>query len=174
MRTAFILFSFCFRLSLPCSIRFQFRQWSNENSTAQCLNTSCTAISIVANIGIVEVGDIISYQLRPKRTFSLWSTIGRHVFFPSTSCYFPDRCDTLRCLNDLLSRSHVALLTTLPKSWSLCSHRRPLSNSSRYSILFCSICGSETLPLAAKSCCACVLTKSFRALSTRARSNGRS
>src|SRR6266436_1065137 len=88
--------------------------------------------------------------------------------------YFPNRCDTHRCLNDLLSLSHVARLTTLPKSWSLCFRRGPLSNSSRYSKLFCSICGSETQPTAARSCCACVLTKSFRALSTRARSRGRS
>jgi hypothetical protein len=34
------------------------------------------------------------------------------------SRYFPDGCDTLRCLNDLLSLSPVARLTTLPKSWS--------------------------------------------------------
>src|SRR6478672_700823 len=93
---------------------------------------------------------------------------------PCLRRYFPDQCDTLKCLNDLLSLSHVARLTTLPKSWSLCFRRRPLSNSSRYSKLFCSICGSETQPMAAKSCCACVLTKNFRALSGRARSNGQS
>src|SRR5882757_7530179 len=96
---------------------------------------------------------------------------------PCAGClgrYFRDRCDSPGCLNDLLSLSHVARLTTLPKSWSLCFPRGPLSNSSRYSKLFCSICGSETQPTAAKSCCACVLTKSFRALSTRARSRGRS
>src|SRR6476469_1281677 len=96
---------------------------------------------------------------------------------PCAGClgrYFRDRCDSLGCLNDLLSLSHVARLTTLPKSWSLCFRRRTLSNSSPYSTLFCSICGSETQPMAVKSCCACVLTKSFRALSIRAQSHGRS
>src|SRR5438067_80095 len=122
MRTAFILFSFCFRLSLPCSIRFQFRQWSNDNSTAQCLNNQ-----LHSNQRCCEdrpswkwaTSSAISCQ--PKRTFSLSSTMSRHVFFPSTSCYIPDRCDTLRCLTDLLSRSHVTLLTTLPRS---CSPKR--------------------------------------------------
>src|SRR5204863_4416813 len=174
MRTAFILFSFCFRLSLPCSIRFQFRQWSNDNSTAQCLNNQ-----LHSNQHCCEYrhrGSGRHHQLSAPAETNFLPVVDYRpaCFFPSTSCYFPDRCDTLRCLNDLLSRSHVALLTTLPKSWSLCSRRGPLSNSSRYSKLFCSICGSETQPMAAKSCCACVLTKSFRALSTKARSNGRS
>src|SRR5437867_12174402 len=30
--------------------------------------------------------------------------------------YFPDRCDTLRCLSHLVSLSHVARPTTSPKS----------------------------------------------------------
>src|SRR4030095_2231378 len=104
-------------------------------------------------------------QLGDERVSNLWMP------FLRPDClrrYFPDRCYTLRCLNDLVSLSYVARQTTLPKSWSLCFHRRPLSNSSRYSKLSCSICGSETQPAAAKRCCACVLMKSFRALSTRA------
>src|SRR5438093_1565156 len=86
--------------------------------------------------------------------------------------YFPNLAYSLGCLNGLVSLSHAARPTTLPKSWSLCFRRRPLSNSSRYSTLSCSIYGSETQPVAAKRCSACVLMKSFRALSARAQSIG--
>src|SRR4029079_19143812 len=88
--------------------------------------------------------------------------------FPVPRRYFLDWCDPPGCLNDLLSPSHVARLTTLPKSWSLCFRRKTLLNLSRYSKLFCSLCGSAMLPMAAKSCCACVHTKSFKVLCTRA------
>src|SRR6266550_9498023 len=88
--------------------------------------------------------------------------------------YFPNLAYSLRCLNGLVSLSHAARPTTLPKSWSLCFRRRPLSNSSRYSTLSCSIYGSETQPVAAKRCCVCVLMKSFRVLSARAQSIGQS
>ena len=84
--------------------------------------------------------------------------------------YFSNLVYSLECLNALASLSRAARPTTLPKSWSRCFRRRPPSNSSRYLKLSCSICGSETQPVAAKRCCACALTKSFRALSTRARS----
>src|SRR6267378_7747888 len=132
----------------------------------------CNPRLLIENVVSQPGIDSFSAKLGEKLELNSWSrlipvqvALGR---------YFRDRCDTLGCLNDLLSLSHVARLTTLPKSWSLCFRRRTLSNSSRYSKLSCSICGSETQPMAVKSYCACGLMKSFRALSARARSNERS
>src|SRR5207245_3120977 len=84
--------------------------------------------------------------------------------------YFPNLAYSLGCLNGLVSLSHAARPTTLPKSWSLCFRRRPLSNSSRYSTLSCSIYGSETQPVAANRCADCVLMQTFRAWSASAQS----